>query len=115
MKYQVIVNLNEEECTVITASGGIVCIRSAESINESSPRLSTTDYYQRKITDIPAEDISADASVYEHLAEGKMYYNDWRDTPYNSPSLINDALSWLGYDPQKCILSAKDLFPNITF
>ena len=89
LKYRVI--QESEELIVITANGGVACIRQAESITDDEPRVSTTDYYSLRLDEL---DNDAD-SVWEALAEGSMSYNDWETSEYDDPSLVKDALEWL--------------------
>lgn len=90
MKFSLI--LNSEEITVITEDGGIACIREAEDMSPDEPRESVTDYYQMRLTDVPASEADG---LFEHLAEGKIYCKDWVNAKYNSLEVIEDALSWL--------------------
>ena len=90
MKFRLIIK--NDEVTVITEDGGVACIREAEDLSKDEPRIAVTDYYQSRLTD--DESINAD-NVFECLAEGKMYCNDWEVVPFNSMTAVEDALAWL--------------------
>jgi len=89
MKFRLI--LKSDELTVITENGDIACIREAESIPGEIPRTAVTDYYTSKVTQ---EGITSD-NVFEVLAEGHMYCNDWSTLKFNNYVLVTEALSWL--------------------
>jgi len=90
MKFRLIVA--NDEVIVITEDGGIACIREAEALSKDEPRIATTDYYQSRLTDF--ESINSD-NIFECLAEGKMYHNDWAVVSFNSMTAVEDALAWL--------------------
>ena len=104
MKFRII--LEEDELTIITQDGGIVCIRKAEPVD--TPRVAVTDYYYDKLTDIT---ITKD-NVFEVLAEGPMHYNDWAILKFNNPVLVTEALSWLNPEVKDWEL-VDDLFVEI--
>lgn len=108
MKFMLIIDTPSEEITVVTQDGGIACIRYAEPCSETPLRVATTDYYQTRITQL--EDPTAD-NVWELLAEGKMYANDW-NKEYNSLELIQDALNWLCLGEENWEI-CDNLFPEI--
>jgi len=91
MKFRVILDTENEELTVITEDGGVVCIRSAEMC-DTVLRLATTDYYQTRITAL--KDATPE-NMWDLLSEGKMYTEDWTDKEYNNLDLIQDALNRL--------------------
>lgn len=107
MKFRVI--FDPQEITVITEDGGIVCIREADAISSDEPRIAVTDYYQMKLTD-PLCSGDSD-NLFECLAEGVMYHNDWPNTQYNSLTVIQDALDWLCVGQEEWEI-CNDLFPQ---
>ena len=106
------IEVDSDELTIICSDGGVACIRVAEPLDDDTPRIATTDYYQSRLTDINPDCFKEDVDVWNCLAEGHMYYNDWEDKPFNSLALINDALSWLGHSPEECLVVSKKLFPE---
>lgn len=110
------ISVDSEEVILVCSDGGVACIRSADPLDEDTPRVATTEYYQSRLTDIdPTLIVDNDEEcidVWSLLGEGSMYYNDWQETPYNSLFLINEALEWLGHDPAKCVLVDYELFPE---
>jgi hypothetical protein len=40
-------------------------------------------------------EVPENSEVFEALAEGKMYANDWETDAFNSQTVIDDALAWL--------------------
>lgn len=87
MKYRIITE--PDEITIITGNGGIVCVREAESI-DTEPREAVTDYYHMKLTEIDTTN-----DIWEELAEGTIYCNDWETAKFNSDEVVKDALNWL--------------------
>lgn len=112
MKVRLIIE--NDEVIIITEDGGIACIREAEPLEGiCDNRIATTDYYQNRLH---AEPMTQD-NVFEVLAEGKMYYNDWDKHPYNSWVNILDAIQWLvsSTEPEDIVFDNtlfKDLFPE---
>ncbi|WP_063664818.1 hypothetical protein [Aliivibrio fischeri] len=89
MKFRIIFDQSTNEITIITEEGGIACIREAEKSSDET-RTAITDYYQLRISN----EMNSD-TLFESLAEGKMYNKDWFDVKYNSLDAIQDALDWL--------------------
>jgi len=92
MKYRII---EEDDSTfnVLVEDGGVACIRFVDESDimvDGKMRVATTDYYQSRITDETTWD-----EVWENLAEGKMYYNDWNEDKANMDFMVKDALNWL--------------------
>jgi len=114
-KVQLIHSTEHQEITVVCDDGGIAVIRAAEPTNPKFPRLSTTDYYQRRLTQIPKDAITDEHDVWANLGEGSMHYSDWKDKPYNNLSLLEDALNWLGHSLEDSMLVDEVLFPDIVF
>ena len=86
VKYRVI--SNEEETIIITEDGGIGAFRYSEEDGVET----TTEYFQDRLTD----DIIDMNNVWDILAEGKAYYNDWdREYKPEDDFFINDVLNWL--------------------
>lgn len=107
MKFRLIIE--SDEVIVITEDGGIACIREAEALSNDEPRIATTDYYQSRITDFDSIYLT---DLFERLAEGKMHYEDWPTTPFNSMVAINDALNWLCPDVTDWEIT-NDLFAEL--
>jgi len=108
MKFRIIFDDGENEITVITEDGGIACIREVEEISSDEPRIAVTDYYQMRLTDVPSSETD---ELFEYLAEGQIFHNDWSDVKYNSLTAIEDALIWLcGAETDWEI--TDDLFPQ---
>ena len=93
---------DEDELTIITQDGGVACIRRTFPCDQF-PRIAATDYYQMSLSDVDMSKINDDHPIWEALAEGKMYYNDWEDSEWDSPELVNDALEWLGTNPNNAV------------
>ena len=110
---------SSEEITIICEDGGIACIREAEPIDEDTPRIATSDYYQYRLCDMDlsliADNDEECIDIWTLLGEGKMYCDDWEDKAFNSFHAIRDALNWLGHDLDECIITDESLFPNINF
>lgn len=69
--------------------GGVAVIR-------YNGEMMLTDYYQEKIDPKwPTDDI------WENLAEGKMYCKEWEGENKLTQEMIDDAISWLGYNPDE--------------
>ena len=99
---KIYLNIGSDEVTIITEDGGLACIREAEAISnvgdkDYEPRVATSDYYQRRIPNTPDElkEFSECEDIWEYLAEGKMYYDDWPTQAFNSWEAIHTALQWL--------------------
>jgi hypothetical protein len=107
VKFRLIIE--SDEITVITENGGVACIREAADLSKDEPRIAVTDYYQSRLTD--DESINAD-NVFECLAEGKMYCNDWAVVPFNSMTAVEDALAWLCPDITEWEIT-NDLFTHL--
>lgn len=106
MKFRIIFDNGANEITVITENGGIACIREVEDMSTDKPRIAVTDYYQMRLTDVPLDQRD---NLFDHLATGKMYNNDWVSVKYNSLTAIGDALDWLCVGETDWELS-EDLF-----
>ena len=92
VKYR-IVNLDENELVVITENGGVVCIRTPKCDNDTDV-VAISEYYQSYITDEMTS-----TNIFDILADGKVYYNDWNNTQcsgHTDEKLVGDALNWLG-------------------
>jgi hypothetical protein len=105
MKFRIVFNANE--ITVITQDGGIACIREADDIIPGEPRTAVTDYYQNRLTDVLQNE---EGTLFDRLAEGKMYQKDWSNVEFNSLVAIQDALSWLCMGIKNWEI-CEDLFP----
>lgn len=108
-KYRVIHDDVEKEIIVITEDGGVACIREADDISESEPRISVTDYYLINLNHVPQDDKE---NLWDNLGLGEIYHNDWPDTPYHAQVAIDDAINWLSPYHQaweRC----DDLFPHL--
>ena len=105
MKFRII--QEPDELTIVTEKGGVVCIRSAEPVN-NIPRTAATDYYHKVIS----EDGMNSNNVFEKLAEGDMESTDWSSEKFNSVVVIHDALFWLDPEQEEWLL-VDDLFTDI--
>lgn len=82
MKYRVIRH-EEKVITIIVEDGGIVA-------TYDNGDYVVTDYYGDRLNGIEPEH-----SVWDTLAEGKMYHKSWDEHTPTDEELILDALEWL--------------------
>ena len=103
MKYKLLVDQQDKD--LITEDGGVV------TLHHNGERF-ISSYYQRRLTDC---DPKAD-SVWDELAEGKMYVKEWRDKDPSEEEFIEDALDWLVM-PRPALGFERDdsLFPEFNF
>jgi hypothetical protein len=114
-KVQVIQNQADNEVIIVTCNGGVACIREVEPVDDNDHRISTTEMFKRRLTDISPEDITEECDIWSNLGEGEMQYEDSDNKPYNSLSLLISAIEWLGVDADNCLLVEDALFPDIHF
>ena len=102
MKYRT-VNDGEEgdEFIVLTEDGGCVAVHHNGDNNVST-------YYQNRLTDI-----TNPSKVWDELAEGKVYYNDWADESVET--ITQDALNWLVFPPPDKWVKDESIFNNTNF
>ena len=82
MKYNMVTNI-DGGFDVFTEDGGVASVQCMDG------QYSTT-YYQRRLTEMTAED----DNMWTYLAEGKAYIKDWEYDPVPKEALM-DALNWL--------------------
>ncbi|WP_210498453.1 hypothetical protein [Vibrio crassostreae] len=98
----------QDEIIVVTESGGVACIRQAENINGET-RTATTDYYTTRLTEVADADSD---NLFDVLAEGQMFADDWESVAYNSLEAITAALNWLSSPTAPSWELVDDLFPQ---
>jgi hypothetical protein len=76
-----------EDNDLFAPDGGVAVIR-------FNGEHMVTDYYQEKIDPSWGEE-----EIWEKLAEGEMYCKDWEGQTELTQEMINDAIEWLGFDP----------------
>lgn len=82
MKYNLVTNI-DGGFDVFTEDGGVASVQCVDG------QYSTT-YYQRRLTEMTAED----DNMWSYLAEGKAYTKDWEHDPTIEEAVM-DALDWL--------------------
>ena len=82
VKYAVKKN-SKTEAIIIVEDGGVA------TIHNNGFHLLTT-YYQDR-----AEKFTFDETMWDKLAEGKEYLNDWEDKQLIDDNVIQDAIEWL--------------------
>lgn len=80
--------LGHEDNDLFAPDGGVAVIR-------HNGEHMLTDYYQERID--PEWD---EEEIWDKLAEGEMYVQDWENEQYLTNEMIDDAINWLGYDPK---------------
>lgn len=95
MEAFVFINNENNEANIYMTDGGVA------SIYHNGQHL-ITDYYQNRIPlELLPEDMSTAEQVlnttktWEDLAEGKMYYNDWKGKDIITEEIVQDAVDWL--------------------
>jgi len=82
----------DDSVAVILEDGGFGEVHYAEPTYDNCSRLSTTEYCKTRFTQADID--NEDTPIYEILAEGDMYYNDWV-TPFTDPTHVQYILQWL--------------------
>lgn len=79
-----------EDNDLYAPDGGVAVIR-------FNGEIMLTDYYRAKI------DLSWDVDdIWENLAEDRMYCKEWPDEEELTKEMIDDAIDWLGFNPDEC-------------
>jgi hypothetical protein len=71
-----------DEAVIIVEDGGMATIENCDG------RKVTADYYQDRISGMHED-------IFEKLAEGKMYWEDYEGEEFVTEEMIMDALDWL--------------------
>lgn len=110
---------SSDEIIIVLENGGVACIREAEPIDDNTPRIATTDYYELTVLDVDTslicETDEESVNIWNLLAEGNIYYEDWAEDKFDREKLLHDAIENLGFSPEDCVVVEEPLFPSIEF